>query len=78
VLTEGETVEIDPGLFRIERMDKGESSRRFTPRQIDSTLVLAPILASAGSEPERSRRLIKENRAGFVLGTKPARMIAAK
>jgi CBS domain containing-hemolysin-like protein len=45
VLTEGETVEIDRGAFRIERVDKRRIKQvRFTPRQIDSKLVLAPIL----------------------------------
>jgi CBS domain containing-hemolysin-like protein len=45
VLTEGETVEIDRGVFRIERVDKRRIKQvRFTPGQIDSKLVLAPIL----------------------------------
>jgi magnesium and cobalt exporter, CNNM family len=45
VLTEGETVEIDRGLFRIERVDKRRIKQvRFTPTRNDSKLALAPIL----------------------------------
>jgi CBS domain containing-hemolysin-like protein len=44
VLTEGETVEIDRGLFRIERVDKRRIKQvRFTPRRTGSKLGLAPM-----------------------------------
>ena len=45
VLKEGETVEIDRGVFRIERLDKRRIKQvRFTPRSIDLNLSLVPIL----------------------------------
>ena len=45
VLTEGEIVEIDRGLFRIERVDKRRIKQvRFTPRKNDLKPSLAPIV----------------------------------
>ena len=44
VLTQGETVEIDQGVFRIERVDKRRIKQvRFTPRRINLKLSLAPV-----------------------------------
>jgi len=48
VLTQGETVEIDQGVFRIERVDKRRIKQvRFTPRRIDLKLSLAPIVLAS-------------------------------
>ena len=51
VLTEGETVEIDRGVFRIERVDRRRIKQvRFTPRGNDLKLSLVPVvLASLAS-----------------------------
>ena len=45
VLTEGESVEIDEGVFTIERVEKRRIKQiRFTPKRTDLKLSLAPIL----------------------------------
>lgn len=45
VLTEGETVEIDQGVFRIERVDKRRIQQiRFIPKRIDLKLSLVPLV----------------------------------
>ncbi|HSQ23270.1 MAG TPA: hemolysin family protein [Pyrinomonadaceae bacterium] len=45
VLTEGDTVEIDQGVFRIERVEKRHLKQvRFTPKRVGLKLALAPII----------------------------------
>lgn len=48
VLTAGETIEVDQGVFKIERMEKRRIKQiRFTPRRIDFRLSLAPVILAS-------------------------------
>jgi CBS domain containing-hemolysin-like protein len=48
VLTAGETVEVDQGVFKVERVEKRRIKQiRFTPRRIDFRVSLAPLVLAS-------------------------------